>query len=822
MADYKIEQLVKNCGGRLVAGTPEAPVSRLAVDPFNIIFPGESLFFAIKRHGHDSHGVIAELYENGVINFVVNRITPVMEGCNRANFVVVEDVQMMLFKISEFHRKQFSCHVIALTGGIGKTEIKEWISSISEPAIKVVKTSRSMGSETGVPLSVWSMGSDAGMCVFEASAVGYGTMEHLEKVISPQTGVITGTELILNDGFSSLKEKATEELKLFRNCKSVIYCSDKEYLHEAVMESELHPKVKLFTWSFRKPADINVQQVKKRDGKTMITVLYNMKEITVTIPFTDDEPVENAIYTLAVSLFLNYGEDIIIRRMKRLNKVSPAMEQHEGINNCTVIYDRYCPDIASIPAALGFLVDQKKYNKRTVIICCPEQFPELGEKWLSDFASMIEAIGVRRLITAGLPLSSAGKYFRGNNEHYSSAPELERNIDAGKFNNEAILIFGFPDSASELILPHLQHKLHNAVLEVDLDSMANNIDYFRNQLDSQTKLIAVVKAFSYGSGSYDIPCSLQNYPVDYLAVAVTDEGVALRNSGVELPVLVMNPDPYSYSRMIDNRLQPEIYSFTSFSLLNDELEKKGVDEYPVHIKFDTGMHRLGFLSEEIDMLAERCREFRRIRVESVFSHLSAADDSRHDEFTNEQLRKFIDMSRRFEEKIGHKVLRHILNSPGIERFPGSGFNMVRLGIGMYGVSALKNKSLENVCTLKSKILQVKELQPGVSVGYLRKHMVKETLKVAVVAAGYADGFNRKLGNGNWSVFVKGKQVAVIGNVCMDMFMIDITGIDASEGDEVILFGERNNICTMAEVLGTIPNEILTSVSARVRRVYIRH
>ncbi len=497
------------------------------------------------------------------------------------------------------------------------------------------------------------------------------------------------------------------------------------------------------------------------------------------------------------------------------------IEQQEGINNCTVLLNRHYPDVSSVFASLELLSRQRMYAEKTVVLFEPDRLSGYNKNWWQKVAAFLNDKGIKRLVLAGMRNTPTSVPLRAKVEHHLSPAGFANNFTTGKFKNEAILICGHPSDEMEQILQQLQNKTHNTVLEVNLNSLGENVEYFRSCLETPAKLIAVVKASCYGIGSFDIPFFLEDHQADLFAVAYTDEGVELREAGIKLPVLVMSPDPDSFFRLTDYDLEPELFSFRGLTLFNRVLQNKGIENYPVHLKLDTGMHRLGFLPCEVDRLIEECKKLERITVRSVFSHLSVADEPQHDEFTLEQFGKFAGLSDRIEKGLGYPVLRHILNSPGIERFPGYGFDMIRLGIGMYGVSALENNTLQNVCTLKSRISRIKHLQPGDSVGYGRKHRVSRPQKIAVGAAGYADGLNRKLGNGNWEVIVKGKPVPVIGNICMDSCIIDITGIDACEGDEVILFGESNNIIKMADVLETIPYEVLTGVSRRVRRVFVR-
>jgi Alr-MurF fusion protein len=821
---YTVKDISSIISGTLFGeGNRDALILHLLIDSRRITHAETSLFFAIKGERHDGHKFIYDLYEKGVRNFVVSKL-PEEEGkVNGAGFILVKDTLKALQELCAAHRKRFSIPVIGITGSNGKTIVKEWLYQLLREDKNIVRSPKSFNSQVGVPLSVWQMGAEHEIGIFEAGISQPGEMNRLEKIMQPTIGIFTNVGQAHDENFRSQEQKVEEKLDLFVNTGTVVYCRDYLLLHEKINSSKTLKEVKAFTWSKKTRADLQIQAVHKNDF------------LKIKIPFTDEASVENAIHCWAALLLLGYDNAVIAPRMALLSPVAMRLEMKEGVNNCSVINDSYNSDLGSLSIALDFLNQQKQHPRRTLILSDILQSGRDEPALYREVAELLHKKGVNRLIGIGEAITRQSAQFKVQKEFYPSTSEFLAQYTTGTFRDETILLKGARTFGFEDISKVLQQKAHETVLEVNLNALVHNLNYFRSRLKPGTKMMAMVKAFSYGSGSYEIASALQFHHVDYLAVAYADEGIELRKAGLTLPVMVMNPEEQSYDSMIQYNLEPEIYSFRvlglfdeaarrSKKLLEGNLPSGGQGKkLNVHIKLDTGMHRLGFEEKDLNELMVRIRNNKFLTIRSVFSHLAGSDEPEHDEFTRSQITRFGEMSAKIISHFDYPILRHILNSAGITRFTDAQFDMVRLGIGMYGIgaSAADQAQLENVHTLKTTISQIKQVPKGESIGYSRKFVAPHNMQIATVPIGYADGLNRKLGNGTGKMFVHGKPAPIVGNVCMDMCMIDITRVPAAEGDEVIVFGNIYPITELAKDLGTIPYEALTSVSGRVKRVYFQ-
>jgi Alr-MurF fusion protein len=799
-------------------------IKDLLIDSRKIITAESSLFFAIKGERNDGHIFIPDLYEKGVRSFVVSELPTDLTRYKHAAFLKVKNTLFALQLLCAYHRDRFDIPVIGITGSNGKTIVKEWLFQLLREDKNVVRSPKSFNSQVGVPLSVWQINEEHELAIFEAGISKRGEMGLLQQIIQPTIGLITNIGQAHDENFENQKQKITEKLKLFDHADHLIYCKDYLMIHEEITNTNHFPDLEVFTWSRKSRADLLVGRITKSTSDTEIQAVYKNHFINIHIPFTDEASIENAIHCWAMMLHLGYENELIAARMKLLSPVAMRLELKEGINNCSIINDSYNSDLGSLSIALDFLNQQKQHPKRTLILSDILQSGKNEESLYKEVAELIHKKGITRLIGIGEAITRQAHLFNTDKIFYNSTADFLQNYNNVFFRDETILLKGARAFGFEAISKVIQQKAHETVLEINLNAIVHNLNYYRSKIKADTKVMAMVKAFSYGSGSFEIANILQFHRVDYLAVAYADEGIELRKAGITVPIMVMNPEEQSYDSMIQYNLEPEIYSFRVLNLFEETLKRSERNlnkQIPIHIKLDTGMHRLGFEPEDVNELIVRIKNNKQLSIKSVFSHLVATDEAEHDSFTWQQIKKFTEMSDQIQSHIDQPFLRHILNSAGITRFPDAQFDMVRLGIGLYGigVTPAEQNQLQNVSTLKTSISQIKHIPANETIGYSRKGVTKRDTLIATVPIGYADGLSRKLSNGRGKMIVKGKPAPIIGNVCMDMCMIDITDIHANENDEVIVFGEAYPIAEVAKDVGTIPYEVLTNVSRRVKRVY---
>lgn len=835
---YKISEVVKALSGKLISKTnTETEIQELLIDSRKLIQPANTLFFSLGGVKLDGHNYIEDLYKKGVRNFVVSK-EPNIEAFPQANFVLVKDTLAALQKLAGYHRKKFSLPVIAITGSNGKTVVKEWLYQLLHEDYNLVRNPKSYNSQVGVPLSLWLIQPENTLGIFEAGISEPGEMQKLEKIIRPTIGVFTNIGEAHSEGFLSARHKTKEKLNLFVNTDILIYCKDYPDINQSIAEinalskgsDETENKIKTFTWSMSAEADVQVSSVMNKDNHTYITCLYKNRELDFDIPFSDKASVENAIHCASVMLYLGKDFAVIKERMKHLSRIAMRLEMKDATNNCSVINDTYNSDIGSLKIAVDFLKQQNQHPKKTVILSDILQSGRSEFELYTEVANLLEDCKVNRLIGIGPALIRQKKIFEKNEalqlECYDSTDEFLKHLDPSSFNNEVILLKGARKFRFEIVGKFFEKKAHETVLEINLNAIAHNLKTYQNLLKPETKIMAMVKAFSYGSGTFEIANVLQFNRVDYLAVAYADEGVELRKNGITLPIMVMNPELRSFEVMIQYNLEPDIYSLNLLEKFSETLallRHGSNDKYNIHLELETGMNRLGFNKEDITELTERIKMNSQLQIASVFSHLAASEDPAYDDFTQEQIRNFEEMSSAICNQFDYKIIRHILNSNGITRHTKAQFDMVRLGIGLYGIDSSDkvNNKLMHVSTLKTTISQIKHVKKGDTVGYGRVGKVSKDKTIATIGIGYADGLSRKLSDKNGVMLVNGKRAHVIGNVCMDMTMLDITGLEAQEGDEVIVFGKNPSVEEVAQAAETIAYEILTGISARVKRVYFQ-
>jgi alanine racemase len=841
---YTVAKITEICHGRLLTSRTDDPqVTDLLIDSRHLIHPDNCLFVALVSGRNDGHKFVAELYEKGVRNFLVSRMSDDRWRMSDACFIVVEDTLTALQELAAFHRRQFHIPVIGITGSNGKTVVKEWLFQLLSHDQRIVRSPKSYNSQIGVALSVWKMEMGSDLAIFEAGISQPGEMEKLEPIIRPTIGIFTNIGTAHDEHFTGHRQKTEEKLKLFSHAQTLVYCSEHHLIAEVLQSDSTYTNLKAFTWSRNHDADLKVTSVEKAVQTTTIRANFQSDEYSFTIPFTDDASIENILHCWCAMIVLGYPASSIQHPASALTPIAMRLELKEAINQCSLINDSYNSDINSLSIAIGFLNQQTRHSKKTVILSDILQTGRDKTELYREIGELMVRQQIDRVIGIGRDILRHADQFHMEHAFFGTTDEFISHFPLSTFRNEAILLKGARIFEFEKISALLQQKAHETVMEVNLDALVHNLNHYRSILKPGTRTMAMVKAFSYGSGSYEIAGILQFHRVDYLAVAYADEGVELRKAGIHLPIMVMSPEEQSLDTLLKFNLEPEIYNLRILNLLEEAISRSQTsdqEEVRIHIKLDTGMHRLGFAPEEMEALLENLEQNPNLRVQSLFSHLAASEDPGEDEFTRGQIAQFEEMSKLITHRLPYPVLRHILNSAGISRFPEAQFDMVRLGIGLYGVGAGAEEQarLRNVSTLRSVITQIKHIKAGDTIGYNRKGRAGEDKTIAIVPIGYADGLNRRLGNGVGRLYINGQPAPIIGNVCMDLTMVDITEAignrqqaatpspagggregAVSEGDPVVIFSDEHPVAEIAAFLGTIPYEVLTGISRRVKRIY---
>ena len=803
-------------------GSAEGTVKWLLTDSRSLGFSEETLFFALVTGRGDGHRYIADLYNRGVHHFVVSARPndEELRAMPEANFLLVSDTLAALQLLAEKHRIQYSIPVVGITGSNGKTVVKEWLSQLLGADFHVARSPRSYNSQIGVPLSIWQMDENTDVALIEAGISQHHEMKRLRNIIHPTIGVFTNIGGAHQENFSSLQDKCSEKLNLFRDCEIIIYNGDDKEISECA--DRTLQSAREIAWSRHNPEKpLYISSVTKNEQDTTIEYIYIGIKGKYMIPFTDDASVENSIHCLAVCLYLMLPAEKIAERMALLEPVAMRLEVKEGKNGSTLINDSYNSDIASLDIALDFMArrPEREGRERVLILSDLLQTGQSNRSLYRKVATLVESRGVERIIGIGPELMTSAARFDIKKSFYRTTEDFLHSKELQELSHSVILLKGSRSFGFERIAEQLALKVHETTLDIDLGAMVDNLNHYRSMLAPGVKTVCMVKAFAYGAGFYEIAKTLQDHRVDYLAVAVADEGEQLRKAGITANILVMNPELSAFKTMFDNNLEPEIYSFALLDAMIHACEREGYMHYPIHVKIDTGMSRLGFRPDEMPRLIERLGEQRAVVPRSVFSHFAGSDSSDFDAFTHQQAARFDEAATALQAAFPHKILRHICNSAGIERFPEYHHDMVRLGLGLYGISPVDNRLLSPISTLRSTILQIHEVPETETVGYSRRGQLVRPSRIASIPIGYADGLNRRLGNGHGYCIVNGQEAPYVGNICMDVCMIDVTDIPCHEGDAVEIFGPLLPVTQLAEWLGTIPYEVMTGISTRVKRVY---
>ncbi|MCX6183660.1 MAG: alanine racemase [Flavobacterium sp.] len=748
----------------------------ISIDSRSLQNGANTLFFALEGKQHDGHAYIPDLIAQGVCHFVVSKIPTNLP--QQVHFIVVENVLVALQKLAAAHRSRFSIPVIGITGSNGKTIVKEWLYYLLSPEYSITKSPKSYNSQVGVPLSVLALHAQTTLGLFEAGISTTNEMAVLQQIIQPSIGIFTHIGPAHNEGFASMTEKISEKLKLFAAAAVLIYKKNGEV--DALLPAHLTP----FCWSESDNlAKVFVQRHTEADY-TRLHLQTQITQLDCRIPFTDEASIENAIHCACTLLYLEYDSAEIAQRLSTLFPVEMRLKVKNGLRNSTLIDDSYSADLDSLKIALDFLE--------------------------------------HRVIGIGSSINRFQSHIK-NCRAFASTIDFLKQIDQLEWGNETILIKGARAFEFEKIVALLEEKTHETVLEINLNALVHNLNYYRAKLAPTTQLMVMVKAFGYGNGGVEIAKLLDHQKVNYLGVAFADEAISLKQAGVQTPIMVMNPESTSFPSLLQHHLEPEIYSLKGLRAFIKLAEEQQLDSFPIHLKLDTGMHRLGFTAEQLPEVIEVLTATKSVRVQSILSHLATSDDLSNKTFALQQIAEFKSLSEDLQTQLGYRAICHLANSSAISNFPEAQFDMVRLGIGLYGISnnPAEQPALEQVGTLKSVISQIRTIEAGESVGYGRRFIADKPLKIATIPIGYADGISRHWGNGLGYVLIHNQKAAIVGSICMDMLMVDVTAIVCEEGDRVQLFGDSPTVNEIAQKLNTIPYEIITGISQRVKRIFYR-
>lgn len=818
---YSLEQIASLIGAKHI-GNQDSKIDWILTDSRSLCFPEESLFFALKSNRNDGHHYIPELYQRGVRNFVVSAPPQDMSRYADANFLVVLDPLKALQRLAERHREAFNIPIIGITGSNGKTVVKEWLYQILSDNYVIARSPRSYNSQIGVPLSIWNLNAQTELGIFEAGISQCGEMEALQTIIQPQYGIFTSLGNAHQENFVSMDEKCHEKLKLFKDAELLIYNEDNTMIKEGIQSYGMSSKS--FGWSFHNPDARLFVRPEYQERSTVLTYRYQGTTDQVEIPFIDEASITDATHCLAMALYLNVDRNVIRQKMAQLEPIAMRLEVIEGKNGCTLINDSYNSDFNALDIALDFMNRRPdcQGKERTVLLSDLCQTGEKPEELYGKVATLLESRHIKKVIGVGEAISQFADRFPMEHHFFTTTDELIGSGLLETLRNEVILIKGARTFRFDELTELLELKVHETILEIDLNAVVENMNYYRSFMKPETKMVCMVKASAYGAGAVEIAKTLQDHHADYLAVAVADEGADLRKSGIKSNIMIMNPEMTAFKTLFEYELEPEVYSFRLLDALIHAAEKEGITNFPIHIKLDTGMHRLGFDPyKDMEQLIEKLKHQTAVIPRSVFSHFVGSDADGFDEFSKLQYERFLHGSDMLQKAFPHKILRHICNSAGIEHFPERHLDMVRLGLGLYGINSRNNETINHVSTLRTTILQIHDVPKEDTVGYSRKGILHRDSRIAALPIGYADGLNRKLGCGRGYCLVNGQKAPYVGNICMDVCMIDVTDIDCKEGDSVEIFGKNLPVTVLSDLLDTIPYEILTGISTRVKRVYFQ-
>ncbi|WP_409151579.1 bifunctional UDP-N-acetylmuramoyl-tripeptide:D-alanyl-D-alanine ligase/alanine racemase [Sphingobacterium sp. BS-2] len=793
----------------LISNDLSSKISELVYDSRKVNNPDESLFFALKAT-RDGHDFIPDAYKKGIRNFVISNPVAFFEGKNDVNVIQVDNVLHFMQELVAYHRKQFHYPIIGITGSNGKSIVKAWLFQLLIPEKKVYQSPKSYNSQLGVALSLWNLGPQYDLAIIEAGISEPGEMSSLQQMIQPNIGIFTNIGVAHSQNFSSKQEKLKEKMKLFSQVETLIAGSD------YIDTEQIDPNIRLVTWGRTDRDQIQLIQEETHNQLSKLKIRIGEVICICQVPFTDRASIENIMSCIACMYFMGYDAETIVERIQNLKPLEMRLQLKKGINNSSIIDDSYSNDLASLKISLEFLNQQNQHNSKTLILSEMEGLAE-SEKLQQKLIALLNSSELQKFIWVGNKYPWLKDIEIDLMKEYATTEEFLEHLTELNLSDESILIKGARKFQFERIVQRLALRSHGTVLEINLNAISNNLMLYRSLIPKNVKLMAMVKAFSYGSGSFEVANLLQFSKVDYLTVAFADEGVELRTAGIALPIMVLSPDRDTFQSLIQHNLEPEVYSMDFLHEFIEFLEEQKINDFKIHLKLDTGMHRLGFFPSEIDSVIEKLKSQKQVRVQSFFTHLVASGDPNQDEFTASQISSYLTAAQKLEQGLGYKFIKHVANTSAIVRWPEAHLDMVRLGIGLYGVDMDKNlMNLEQVSCLKTTVTQIKELQAGETVGYDRKGVLSRDSKIATVKIGYADGYARRFGNSVGKMQINGFLAPTVGNICMDMCMLDVTGQDVQVGDEVLVFPD---LMQAASDIGTIPYELLVNISSRVKRVY---
>lgn len=824
LSEYTAHQINDIVNGKAY-GESQEHIRQLITDSRKAIIAKDSIFFAIKGQHFDGHEFIIDSYHKGIRHFVVSDITDTFLALKDAFFIHVNDVVFALQKLSSYHRNSFQKPLIGITGSNGKTIVKEWLSQLLASQFSVVKNPKSYNSQVGVPLSVWRIKAEHDIGIFEAGISEYNEMENLEQILHPEIGIFTNIGSSHAANFNSEEEKILEKLKLFKHSKTLIFCKDHKKIEQQVKKIQKECGFKTLQWSAVDDTDMRVHHIIEEKNYSLANITYQNNNFDISIPFQDKSSLENCFHVILAALHVGMTKNQIQVAIKNLVPVAMRLELMTGINGSTIINDSYNSDPDSFKIALEFLDQQNKHHKKTVILSDILQSGESDKSLYQKINHLLLQHKINRFIGIGTAISKFKHLFSETYEShfYTNTNTFLKAFQRNDYKNESILLKGARVFHFEHISQLLALRIHETTLEINLNTLSDNLNYFRNKLLPTTKVMAMVKAFSYGSGGFEIAKVLEHHRVDYLTVAYPDEGIQLKEAGITVPIMVLNSSPHHFESIVNYGLEPEIYSLNHLKHLCKLLEKRQINNYPIHIKCDTGMHRLGFELHELNDLLDYLKAQNTIAIKSVFTHLLSSDNPKHNTTTQAQFSRYDKMCTEIEKVYKAPFLKHVLNSAGMEYYPEKQYDMVRLGIGLYGISSKEEdqKYLKDIGHLKAVVAQVKHIPKGDFVGYGQAFQAEKNMTIATVNIGYADGLDKRLGNGILSMIYQGQKLPIIGNICMDMCMVDISNVEVSEGDILSIFGPERSMSELAKLCNSTPYEILSGISTRVKRVYVQ-
>lgn len=814
-----LNQLIAVTDGLLLSGDGESSISQISIDSRQIFNPGNTLFVALQGAKSKGEDFIPSLIELDVSCYLIHHTEQDQLSSYFVNaaFIAVVDTKVALQRIAKYTREQFHKPVISITGSNGKTIVKEWLGQILSLKYAVAKSPKSYNSQVGVPLSIFGIEAYHQVAILEAGISKSDEMEALQQMIQPDLGIFTNIGSAHQEGFSDLKTKLQEKLTLFQGVKLLIYCRDQELVKEEI--ETIFPPEKRIGWSDKAGAEFT-RSLKISDGKARMILLKNdLSTTTFHLPFADSASLENITHAIVAALTLGQDSESIQSGISQLRSVDMRLTLKPGVNDCLLIDDTYNNDLAGLKVALDFMNQQREKKRKILILSdlLQQGNPSLIYKEVAD---LIRSYRFDLIMGVGTEIQVLEEFFGQKFQGFQSTQAILASIDPNKFSNDLILITGARVFGFEQLVNRLQQRIHGTTLEINLNALTHNFNFYKRKINTGTKVMVMVKAFAYGGGAAEIANHLQTMGADYLAVAFSDEGVALRKEGIRLPIMVLNPMEESFGLCQEYNLEPVVFSPEFFKSLG-KWSRDHDYQLKIHLDLDTGMRRLGFEEKHLEVLNSLIQEFPELKIASIYTHLVGADEEIHRDFSMEQLQLFSKMSTEIRHILPYKPILHALNSAGIVAFPAYHLDMVRLGIGLYGleVTGKYNTALKPISTLKTTISQVKFLEAGTTVGYSRKGMLPDGGKIATLSIGYADGYDRRFSNGKGYVLIHGKKAPVIGNVCMDMMMVDVSEIDCKAGDEAIIYGPDISLKELADQIGTIPYELLTNISTRVKRVY---